>query len=738
MFVKRKMSRPQVGVLGILILAALLSWSIASAQAENRVLTAGVTVTGTLDAENVAQVYRFEGSAGQTVDLMATSAGGFGLALLVTDADGTPITQSFSNTSGTTFLDSVILPQDGTYYVTVLSAIGVSLPAGSSFVLTLEVESSGAVLALPTNTPEATTEVTSEATVEATAEETAEATEEAAPTSVPAASFTPGQILTTLGLEIALTWTSTANLDLEVRDPVGGSLRFATPTVASGGTFGVNVNSVCNTVTDDAPTETAEWPSGALPTGSYELLIYYQPLEDCPTSNPANFSIAVTLDGQALEPVEGTINPNETFISSFVVNADGTLTAGASGLYTDTTVLPPVPVADLLASAQPISADIPVEGIITSASYYQTYTFQGQADQLITISMDATSGSLDPLLLLLDANGNVIDSSDDIETGVNVNSLISNRRLLVDGTYTILATRYGKDVGGTEGGYQLLLTGPTGDLPQEVLNLGLPRGDIEISLLWNTNADLQLLVRDPRGDSVFDDTPEVPSGGRLGAAGNVGCRVSQTSPVSYIYWPEGILPAGLYEVEVWYQNACNDTRPVSFTLNILVNGQQVYVDTVQAAPDQRYLTSFIVDVNGAVQTGPGGFIGTGQELDAQTIQYQDELESALPIASGETLSGSITNDNKFDLYYFDGEAGDVVTISMEATAGRLDTTLFLIDPNGFQIAVNDDAAVGESTNSLIREFPLPEDGRYIIIATHFGMLYGGTTGAYNITFSRLS
>jgi hypothetical protein len=194
----------------------------------------------------------------------------------------------------------------------------------------------------------------------------------------------------------------------------------------------------------------------------------------------------------------------------------------------------------------------------------------------------------------------------------------------------------------------------------------------------------------------------------------------------------------LYEVEVWYQNACNDTRSVSFTLNILVNGQQVYVETVQPQPDQRYLTSFVVGVDGGVTPGLGGFIGTGQQLDAQTIPYQSELESALPIASGETLSGSITNDNKFDLYYFDGEAGDVVSISMEATAGRLDTTLFLIDPNGFQVAVNDDVAVGESTNSLIDEFPLPEDGRYIIIATHFGMLYGGTTGAYGVTFSRLN
>jgi hypothetical protein len=90
----------------------------------------------------------------------------------------------------------------------------------------------------------------------------------------------------------------------------------------------------------------------------------------------------------------------------------------------------------------------------------------------------------------------------------------------VAGQYTIIATRYGQELGGTQGNYTLTLTGPTGDIPPEVLALNLPTGDIEVTLLWNTLADLQLLVRDPSLDSVFDDTPSVPSGGRLVAAGN--------------------------------------------------------------------------------------------------------------------------------------------------------------------------------------------------------------------------
>jgi Bacterial pre-peptidase C-terminal domain len=709
-----------------LLFFALFSLPSVLAQDATRTLSPDAVTTGVLDSQNVAQVYSFEGSEGETISLAVSSQSGLGLALLVTDSTGVAVAQSFDNTTGTTSLPGFSLPATGTYYVTVFSAIGVTVPTGSQFTLTF-----GSDLAVtPTlPPPDATAEQTP--VVEATVEQTPP------PTPVSTTNFAPGELLTSTGISISLTWGSTANLDLEVRDPVGGSLRFATPSVPSGGVFGTNVNSVCDTVVSTSPTEQATWQSGAVPTGSYELIVYYQPIEACPTTEPVTFTIDVTLDDVPLDTIEGVVSPNETYLSSFVVNADGTILAGLSGLYTDTTILPPVPAQELLASAQPLARDVPVVNTITSGNYFQTYSFDGVANEILTITMTATAGSLDTLLLLLDSNGNVIDSNDDIQTGVT-NSAISNRRLALDGRYTIVATRYGKNVGGTEGPYELTLTGPTGQLPQEILDLGVERGDIEISLQWNTAADLQLLVRDPRGDSVFDDTPQVPSGGRLGVAGNVNCRAPQASPVSYIYWPQGALAAGLYEVEVWYQNQCNDTQPVNFTLTILVDGTPVFVGTAQPGLDERFLINFVIDVNRQVTAGDFGSIGTSQRLDAGAIDFQAQLESGLPIASGETLGGSLTTDKKYDLYYFDGEAGDIVTVSMETTAGRLDTTLFLIDPNGLQIAENDDAVVGESTNSLINEFTLPETGRYIIIATHFGMLYGGTTGAYNLTFSRLN
>jgi hypothetical protein len=61
--------------------------------------------------------------------------------------------------------------------------------------------------------------------------------------------------------------------------------------------------------------------------------------------------------------------------------------------------------------------------------------------------------------------------------------------------------------------------------------------------------------------------------------------------------------------------------------------------------------------------------------------------------------------------------------------------LYLVGPSGNQLAENDDVIPGVNKNSLIANFTLPETGRYIIIATHFGALYGGTIGTYTLNLT---
>ncbi len=107
---------------------------------------------------------------------------------------------------------------------------------------------------------------------------------------------------------------------------------------------------------------------------------------------------------------------------------------------------------------------------------------------------------------------------------------------------------------------------------------------------------------------------------------------------------------------------------------------------------------------------------------------------SLRIACGDSVSGQLSTsscalkDGSFvDTYYFNGLAGQTVTISM--TSPTFDTFLFLNDPFGSRVASNDD--FGGSTNARI-VFTLPTTGAWSIQANS---LATGTVGNYNLSLA---
>lgn len=676
-----------------------------------RVLVPDQPVDGTIDEANPIQIYNFDATVGDIITLTLTGQSSFPLTLVLADAQGETLAQTAGTVDETQVaIEDFLISVSGKYYVMVFPRPGLEAPLTGNFILTLDsgvdVDAADAPAVAATEAP---------------------ATDTDTETTAPPQNFQIGQVILNNGINVDLTWNTQDDLNLQIRDPSGGTLFWDSRTTNDGGAFGPDVNGLCEVLTEPPAVETASWPGGALTTGSYEVLVYYR--QACVGNSPVDFTVDVTVDGNPLEPIQGTLLPPvnnnaNVFISSFTVNSDGTASTGDSGPYIDTRTLD-VPAQELLSrDATPVIRDVAQTGTITNAEPYETYTYEGLSGEIISLEMTAITGSLDTLLLVLDSSGNVIAGNDDREAVVNTNSAITSLRLPTEGVYTVVATRYGKLVGGTEGNYELLISGS--NIPTELLELNLPDGDIEITLTWDTNADLQLLVRDPSGDSVYDDVPTIPSGGRITAQGNINCTVTENStPVSYIYWPDGFLRIGSYEIEVWFQSECNDTRPVFFTLYIVVEGELIFTDTIGIQFNERYLTSFSIDQTGIATPSNGGIIGGSETLD-----YPSELASAVQIEPGQTVPGSITPDDKFDLYTFTGQAGDLVTIDMRATSNTLDTLLFLIDPSGIEIATNDDS--NETTNSLIPSLLLSQDGEYTIIATHYGAIYGGTTGGYNL------
>lgn len=691
---------------------------VASAQ-ESRTLSPGTAISSTFDADNFIQVFTIDVQAGQALTVSATNAIGIPLALVITDASGNTLSQiADADVDGEVSLSDVVADQTGTYYVTVFKAAGVGSVSQLDFTLLAEL----------TDVAQVTLEAVATTTIQATALPTnaPETTDPAIMAEVPAE--TVSQLITTQGMTINLSWTTTDDLDLEIRDPIGGSLYFQTPTVPSGGTLGPNINQGCAATTTNA-TETAVWSPGGVPTGSYEILVYFQ--QDCDDPGPVSFTITPIVDGVILGDINGSLLSGQIFVTSFRVNGDGTsANSGISGVVEDE-VLPDT-AANVLAAATPITVGQAVSGTITSDDPYDAYSFTVESNDIVTITQTASSGSLDTFLLLLDSQGNIIRSNDDLADGIT-NSQISSALLTTPGTYTIVATRYGKRAGGTEGDYALTLSAQATNLPEEFINL--TRGSLEFTLVWDTDDDLQLLVRDPAGDAVYDDQPTIRSGGQIAAQGNLNCVPATTSrPFSYIYWPQQILPRpGVYEIEVWFQSECTATEPVNFNLFATYNGQEVFNVTAQPILNERYLISFTLEADGSTTLSDGGII-----RGLETLPYQAEIENAGVLQAGAVINGSITQDNKFDLYVFNADAGDLVTISMNRTSGTLDPTLYLVGPFGNIVAENDDAVVGENTNSLIANLTLPETGQYIIIATHFGALYGGTTGTYSVSLTQLN
>ncbi len=708
-----------------LYLLVLAMFAIAVNAQETRTLTPGTTITGTFDNSNFIQVFTIDVQAGQALTVSATNVIGIPLALVLTDVTGSTISQiADSDVDGEVVLRDITLEQTGTYYVTVFKAAGVGSVSQLEFSLTAELTDAAQVTleAVATSTIQATpipTNAPNTTVVEVTPEVAAEATIDVVAVE---------QLITTQGMTINLNWGSTDDLDLEIRDPIGGSLYFQTPTVPSGGTLGTNINQGCAATTTTG-TETGVWSPGGIPVGSYEVLVYFQ--QNCDDEAPATFSIAPTVDGATLGEQAGTLLPGQVFATSFVVNADGTAAfTGLSGVVEDQ-ILPDT-AANILAAATPITIGSAVNGTITTNDPYDAYSFIVEANDIVTITQTASSGSLDTFVLLLDAQGAIVRSNDDLADGIT-NSQINNALLTQPGTYTIVATRYAKRVGGTEGTYAVTINAQATNLPEEFVNL--TRGSLEFTLVWNTDDDLQLLVRDPAGDAVFDDTPQIRSGGRIASQGNLNCIPATTSsPFSYVYWPQEIQPRpGVYEVEIWFQSECTATEPVDFNLFATLNGQEVLNVSAQPILNERYLISFTLEVDGSTTLSDGGII---RGLD--TLPYQADIENAVVVQSGIAVNGSITQDNKFDLYVFTAQAGDLINLSMNATSGTLDPTLYLVGPFGNLVAENDDAVVGENRNSLIANLTLPESGQYIIIASHFGALYGGTTGTYSVTLTQLN
>ena len=116
--------------------------------------------------------------------------------------------------------------------------------------------------------------------------------------------------------------------------------------------------------------------------------------------------------------------------------------------------------------------------------------------------------------------------------------------------------------------------GPYSTLSTQVMQVGT--GDVQVTLSWDTDADVDLHVVPPGGEEIYYGRRQAASGGELDLDSNAGCRTDGVRNEN-ITWPVGRAPRGRYTVRVDYWSNCGATR-TNYTV-LVNNGGSVQVVT---------------------------------------------------------------------------------------------------------------------------------------------------------------
>ena len=178
-----------------------------------------------------------------------------------------------------------------------------------------------------------------------------------------------------------------------------------------------------------------------------------------------------------------------------------------------------------------------------------------------------------------------------------------------------------------------------------VENIPVGFGDVQVTVSWDSDADLDLHVADPNGDEVYRRSFVVESGGALDRWAGEFCSADGIRN-EHVVWSGGTPPPGLYEVRVTHDSSCGATE-----------------------------TNYVVSVynHGTTETFSGTFSGPGEYSGrgTGTVITRFEVGDAPAPTPAETLSSTYrgSGDQVFVLNP-NGEALDntVYTLNLGASS----------------------------------------------------------------------
>lgn len=334
-----------------------------------------------------------------------------------------------------------------------------------------------------------------------------------------------------------------------------------------------------------------------------------------------------------------------------------------------------------------------VYNTITDAAPQVYYTFRAALGDIISVRMQRASGDLDPSLLLVNSQAQVIADNDD--SPGSLDAAINGFVIREPGIYAIIASRFGQAAGRSKGSFVLTLgSGAESGLGRNI-DLALPllpgipaQGEITDS------RDVQFYQFEGRKDDVIT------------------IRMSR---------PSGELDSFLALLDPSRREIVSDDDGGGGQ-NALINQYVLPVDGTYTVVATRF------------ERAQGTTVGPYRlQLDMSGNAFQNIPEDVPRLEIGTPVQGTITDTNDQVIYAFVARQGDVLTITLDRASGNLDPRMVVLAADQRPLSSDDDS--GEGQNARIDSFTAPTTGIYYVVATRYGGSQGdpNTTGDYSLT-----
>lgn len=342
-----------------------------------------------------------------------------------------------------------------------------------------------------------------------------------------------------------------------------------------------------------------------------------------------------------------------------------------------------------------------IEGVIVEERPAEQYTFQGSANDQVLIRMEALDRELDPFLYLYGPEGEIVGQDDDSGGGRNAELATV---LPVDGEYTILATRFGRENGSGAGGYVLSLNQGVASFAPDAQFVP----QVEDSLPADFAGLPQLHYRDTVGGTITDEEYYRAFVFQARAGDEIVATMERTN--------------GDLDPLVMLMDA--DLETIAQHDDISVENRNARLEFT--IPEDGFYALLATRYEGETGATSGDFVLT---LDAANVPLRSQAATLLPatlMTSGETASGQI-GEAIASPFAFYATAGDVVELTLTATGPLAqESILVLADADLNEIAVSFDGAL---------RYAALETGLHVVLVSRQGGPLGDARGFFELSLS---